>query len=220
MKLSEVKWWRKECNDLFFFETVVLSSVWQEKFRDFGPMQHELCDFLDLGKNPSRRKLVSCDRHSFKSTVGLGFLIWLFCWNLVKRETCPMEYNTATQDNASIFYQDFWFTLSECDLLHGIFGDVLPSSERGYTKRTKKRVQVGEVLCDFSSFEEQQVMRHYKVIFNDDLENDKNVRTEAGREDTKNKWKMQKSIISKSKTRNTGLEIDQGTPYHYQGLMW
>jgi hypothetical protein len=220
VNLASKKELRREAGDLWFFNSVIMPVAGNEKFHDFGRLQMEMSDFLDFGKNPHKNKAMGVDRHSYKTTVLCGLAEWLFCWYLVKHEPMAIAYNTATQSNAENFGSDFWFFLQENDTLNAVFSDVLPASEREYTRRTKTRIQVGNVKIDFCSFEEQQVSRHYGIIINDDLENDRNVATDTGREDIKRKWQYQKSILSKNMVRNTGWQIEVGTPYHYQGLMW
>src|SRR4030042_37878 len=98
MKINDVEWWRHEClTDPFFFSTVVLSTAFGDKFHDFGKLQHNMFDFLNPYKTPGPKKCLSVDRHSYKTTVLLGFFMWLFVWHLYKKRPLLMAYNTATQ---------------------------------------------------------------------------------------------------------------------------
>jgi muconolactone delta-isomerase len=52
------------------------------------------------------------------------------------------------------------------------------------------------------------------------LENDENSRTEYQREELKRKWRYQKAVLTRIRSRNIGYELEIGTPYHFQGLNW
>jgi hypothetical protein len=210
--------WRRKSKDLFFLCRFVLADAWPDKFNDFGPLQHEMCDFLMPAINPAKKKLLSCYRTSLKTTVLLGFVTWLFAWYYYKKEPTSINYNTATQDNASAFMDSFRYTLLNCPLLQAAFD--LPSTEKGYDSFTKKQVRLGHVTFSVSSFDEQQASRHAKIIINDDVVNEQNYRLEAAREETKRKWRFQKSVSATIKKTDMNLEIDCGTAYHHDDLMW
>lgn len=169
--------------------------------------------------NPNKKKLISIYRESLKTTVLLGFVTWVFCWATHKKQAININYNTATQPNAVNFMEDFRHTLLNCPLLPFMF-EGIPTSEKGYKHWTKQKVQLDFVKFECSSFEEQQASRHHNIIINDDLVNEINSKTETLREDAKRKWKFQKSVSSQIKPGSLHFEIDVGTPYHYQDLMW
>jgi hypothetical protein len=85
---------------------------------------------------------------------------------------------------------------------------------------TKPRIQHKRVKLDFTSLETTLVSRHYPIWLNDDLENDENCKTEYMREELKRKWRYQKAILTKIRSRGVGLEIEVGTPYSINGLTW
>jgi hypothetical protein len=216
--MEDPRWWRHECNDLYFFCSVVLSQAWPDKFHDFSPLQQSMCQFLTPAHSPSKKRLMAVYRESLKTTVLLGLCEWLFSWYHYKQEPTAINYNTATEENAIAFMNDFRYTLINCPLLHAAFN--LPSNKEAYDSWTKKSVRLGHVRFNVSSFEEQQASRHAKIIINDDLVNEKNYWTEASREEIKRKWRYQKSVSSQIKLTELSLEYDVGTPYHYQDLMW
>jgi hypothetical protein len=63
------------------------------------------------------------------------------------------------------------------------------------------------------------VSRHYKIIINDDLVNDKNMLSDELREKVISQWKLQKSILTRYTKTGVGTEIDVGTPYHSRDLV-
>lgn len=217
-KLRDPAWWRRESNDLFFFDKVILSTAWPEKFHDFGPFQRRMCEFLTPALNPAHKKLLSAYRLSLKTTVLLGFVTWLISWHHWKQEPTSINYNTATEDNAVSFMDDVRQTLLNCPLLQAAFN--LPGDKEGYDAWTKKAIRLGHVKFTVSSFDEQQASRHAKIVINDDAVNEQNFRTENSREDIKLKWRFQKSVSSTIKNSKMTLEIDCGTPYHHDDLMW
>lgn len=216
--LKDPLWWRSECKDLFFTCRAVLSTAWPDKMKDFGSLQLQMCNFLEPSHNPSKKKLLSVYRESLKTTVLLGFVTWLFAWYHVKKEPTIINYNTATVTNATSFMDDFRHTLLNCPLLQAAFD--LPSRKEDYDSWTKSLVKLGHVRFTVSSFDEQQASRHARIIINDDLVNEMNYFTEHSREDTKRKWRYQKSVSSQIKATDLSMEIDVGTPYHYDDLMW
>ncbi len=203
--------------NLYFFETAVCSEAWMDKFHDFGRINKLMCDFLQDRKY--RRKFLSAFRLSFKTTVLVGFFAWLFCLYLVRNKPMSMIYNTYTKDNAHNFSADVRHTLLENDYLHWLVPE-LPKLEKNYDVMTKNRIQHKHVRLDFASLEQTMVSRHYPIFVNDDLENDKNIETKAGRESLKRSWKYQKAILTKIRKKGLGLEVDVGTPFHYEGLIW
>ena len=217
--LQNRDWWRKECRDLYFFETAVLSYAWPDRFHDFAGIQRQMCDFLNVRVTPSRKKFLSAFRLSFKTTVLQGFFTYEFVWSLVDNRPIGMVYNTATKENSSMFNESVAYDLTQNDLLKWIFPE-LPKSESGYKKFTKNRIQQGHSRLEFASLDTIQVGRHAPVMVNDDLENDENALSNVMREELKRKWRYQKAILTKIKKKGLGLEIDIGTPYHFQGLIW
>jgi len=216
--LRDPAWWRRESNDLFFFEKVILSRAWPDKFHDFGPFQRQMCNFLTPALNPSKKKLLSAYRLSLKTTVLHGFICWLIAWYHYKKEPTSINYNTATEPNAVAFMEEVRQTLLNCDILQAAFG--LPTTKDGYDSWTKKSIRIGHVKFMVSSFDEQQASRHAQIIINDDVVNEQNYRTEFAREETRRKWRFQKSVSSTIKNVKMNLEIDCGTPYHHDDLMW
>ena len=218
---SDQKHWRKKAENLYWFCHVVLAEVYPDKFQDFGPLQRRICDFLDLRKTPSRRKFLSAFRGSAKTTCLLGFFVWNFCWHVARGKATSMIYNTATKENCWNFNNDVRYCLlwSENKLLHYIFPE-LPRREEEYLSFTKNKVRLGHVNIDFASLEETLVSRHHPIWVNDDLENDKNTKYRTSRQSLVDSWKFQKAILTKSRKKGIGLEIDTGTPFHYDGLVW
>jgi len=211
--------WIEKCRDLYFFETQVLVTTWLDKFHNFGLLHQRLCDFLTLAKRETYKKLISVFRGSFKTTVLLGYCLWLFCWHIVTKKPISICYNTATKENAEAFMEDFREALRECHLLHDIFPEVPYPHEGVYRKFSRYKVEYKWVKFHVSSLDTKQVSRHYTIIINDDLVNDDNAFSEKERKNCIRKWKFQKSIITKYKKFKVGLEIDVGTPFHPLDLM-
>lgn len=211
--------WIEKSKDLYFFETQVLVTTWLDKFHNFGYLHNKLCDFLTVSKRKSLKKLISMFRGSFKTTVLLGYVLWLFCWHIVKKTPISICYNTATKENAEAFMEDFREALRECHLLHDIFPEVPYPHEGLYRKFSRFKVEYKWVKFHVASLDTKQVSRHYTIIINDDLVNDDNAFSEKERETIKRKWKFQKSIITKYRKFKIGLEIDVGTPFHPLDLM-
>ena len=209
--------WRGWGALLWFFVSVILKSAWEEKFHDLGILHRHLCEYLDPNINPSRRKFIAVFRGSYKTTVLLGLCVYLFCWAVLRGESISINYNTATKDNAETFMDDFRHTLLNCKMLHWIF--KIPSDAGQYAKFTNKIVKFKYARFTVSSLETRQVSRHHTVYINDDLVNDDNAFSQTERENVIRKWKLQKSIVTKYKKRNIGLEIDVGTPFHHADLV-
>ncbi len=214
--LKDREWWRGQAKDLYFFQTVLCADAWSDKFNNFGELQRDMCDFLS---SPSEEKLLSVFRLSYKTTVLLGLFAYWMCWGLADGITDEIVYMTATKDNAANFRDDLKHTLLESKLMHYVFPE-LPRDENEYAVMTKNRIQHKRVKLDFASAEQTLVSRHYNKYVNDDLENDKNIKTKYMRQELINGWRYQKAILTKIKKLNLGLEIEVGTPYHYEALMW
>ncbi|MCK4828757.1 hypothetical protein KA005_74185, partial [bacterium] len=105
--LRPVSWWREQAKDLYFFSREILSTGGIEKFLDWGVIHKHLCNFLMVSKRPSLRKLISAFRGSYKTTVLLGYVTWLFVWHIVSKKPISICYNTATKDNALLFMEEF-----------------------------------------------------------------------------------------------------------------
>jgi len=206
----------QNCTDLFYFGYVILSEAWQDKFRDSGTMHKAICKFL---MSDSRKKFLSAFRGSLKTTWLMAFIIYLFCWHLQRKMTTSIVYNTATKENAWNLQADIKHTLLENPHLHWIFKS-LPKSENAYHVMTKNRIEHGHVRIDFTSLDTTLVSRHYPIWLNDDLENDDNINTEYQRDELRRKWRYQKAVLTKVKKTGLGLEVDTGTPFHFQGLIW
>jgi hypothetical protein len=217
--LKSKSWWRNECRDLFFFETAVLSYAWPDRFRDFGELQRGMCDFLNVRKTPSRKKLLSVFRLSFKTTVLQGLFDYEFVWSLADGIPNAIVYNTATKENAGNFSESVRYDLTNNDFLKWIFPEI-PQRESDFKTITKLKIQSGHTRLEFASIDTTQVGRHAPSMVNDDLENDENAFSDTLREELKRKWRYQKAILTKIKKKGLGLEIDIGTPYHFQGLVW
>lgn len=216
LNLTSRESWRNASKLLFFFMTEVLSNAWQDKFQNFGVLQKHLCRFLENKR--SKKKFISVFRGSFKTTVILGFCLFLFCWAIVNGEVLAICYNTSSKDNAAIFSDFFRQTLMNCKRLHWIFPEI-PTDPSKYLRWTQKMVEYKAVKFHVSSLDTRQVMRHYQIIINDDLVNDDNAFSETERKSIIRKWKLQKSILTKYKKFNIGMEIDVGTPYHHKDLV-
>lgn len=196
--------------------TEILSSAWPDKFHNFGVLQKHLSKFLQDDKN--RRKFISVFRGSFKTTVLLGYCVWLFVKSIVEGKPVSICYNTSTKENAGIFGDDFRQTLINAKKLHWVFPEV-PRTPSEYRRWSQKMVEYKSAKFHCASLETRQVMRHYTVIINDDLVNDDNAFSETERQIVIRKWKLQKSILTKYKKHNIGTEIDVGTPYHPKDLI-
>jgi len=211
------EWWRKKARSLWFFEKVILAESWRDRYADFGQIQHDMCDHLQ--DETQLQKFLSAYRGSFKSTVLQGFFDYTFCWARAENRADGMIYNTATKDNAQIFQSGVKHDLLENDLLKWIFPEI-PRREKDYKKMTMQRIEVNDVVLDFASTETILVSRHFPKWVNDDLENDKNTGTEPAREKLKRDWQYQKAITTKIPGKSLALEIETGTPYHFDGLIW
>lgn len=207
----------KASRNLYFFATALCSQAWPDKYHDFGHIQKLMCDFLQ--DNKYRRKFLSAFRLSFKTTVLVAFVCWLFCLYLSRGKPTSIIYNTYTKDNAYNFSSDVKQTLLENDYLQWVYPE-LPRSEKAYKKMTQSRIQHGHVRIDFASVEQSLVTRHYPIFLNDDLENNKNIEFETGRNSLLRDWRYQKAILTKISKKKLGLEVDVGTPYHHEGLIW
>jgi len=210
-------YWRSKSLSLHFLCTAILREAWKDKFRNFGVLHKMLCDFLDPNIQDGRRLFVSVFRGSFKTTVILGFALFMFCWAHVEGRPISIVYNTGTKDNAELFMAEFQHALMGSPMLQWIFG--LPQGKDGYDKFTQWMVKLGEVWFTVSSLDTTQVSRHFDVIINDDLVHNKNAYSETEREDVKRKWKLQKAILTKYKKFNVGFEVDVGTLYHPNDLV-
>jgi len=217
--LKEISWWRGQCKDLYFMCREVFSTAFLDKFHDFGVIHQHLCNFLMHSKRPSLRKLVSIFRGSFKTTVILGYVAWLFVWHVVSKKPISICYNTATKDNATLFMEEFRNLLTECKFIRRIFPEFPRITTRKPWIWSRWKVEYKWVKFHVSAIDVRQVSRHYMVYINDDLVNDDNAFSETERETIKRKWKFQKSIITKYRKKKIGLELDVGTPYHSHDLM-
>lgn len=213
------EWWREKCKDLYFLCRVVLRTAFDDKFHDMGLLHKHLCDFLDMTKNPNRKKLVIVFRGSYKTTVLLGFCILLFVWSVANGTPVSIVYNTGTRENAENFSDDFRHVIQHCSFLKWIFPEIPDNPETSFRKWTKWKIELKSAKFHVASLDTKQVSRHYTVILNDDLVNDDNAFSEVERENVKRKFKFQKSILTRYKKRQVGLEIDTGTPYHPLDLM-
>lgn len=210
--------WRKCGEWLFFFLSRILSYDWIDKFQDLGLIHRKLCKFLTLSQTPSTRKFISMFRGSLKTTVILGYVIWLFCWHIARKKPISICYNTATKENAEAFMADFRETILNCTFLHELFPEV-PAVVGKYRKWALYKVEYKWVKLHVASLDTKQVSRHYTVYINDDLINDDNAFSEKERATIQRKWRFQKSIITKLKKTKVGLEIDVGTPFHSKDLI-
>ncbi len=217
--LTDPNWWRYKSRSLAWFNANVMPHGWTDKFHDFGLMHHQICDHLDPTVNTNTKKYLSAFRGSHKTTQLHGFMVWFFCWNLAKKVSNSLVYNTATKDNAFNMQADIKQSLLHNDVLQWMFPE-LPKNEMAYDAMTQKRIEHRNVRLDFTSLETTLVSRHYPVWINDDLENDENCRTDFQREELKRKWRYQKAILTRIRKRGVGLEIEVGTPYNMNGLTW
>lgn len=209
--------WRHEARNLWFFESVILAEGWKMQYHNFGQIQRDMCDHLQ--DEDHLQKYLSAYRGSFKTTCLEGFFDWTFCWALAENRADGIIYNTATKPNAQIFQSRVKHDLLDNPLLKWIFPE-LPKLEKQYDKMTMDRIQYREVVMDFASTESILVSRHFPKWCNDDLENDKNTETETAREKLKRDWQYQKAITTKIPGKALALEIETGTPYHFDGLIW
>lgn len=210
--------WRECGKWLFFFCAQILSRDWLDKFQDLGLIHRKLCRYLTLSITPSTRKFITMFRGSLKTTIILGYVVWLFCWHLAKKKPISICYNTATKDNAEAFMADFRETLLTCKFLQELFPE-LPTNQSKYRKWSLYKVEYKWVKFHVTSLDTTQVSRHYTVYINDDLINDENAFSEKERATIQRKWRFQKSIITKLRKTKVGLEIDVGTPFHSKDLI-
>jgi len=215
----DLDWYRESCRELYFFCLGVLSTAFLDKFNNFGMLHKWMCDWIEVKKNPTRKKFISVFRGSFKTTVLLGYCVWLFVWHLVQKKPISICYNTATKENAEAFMEEFREILRECQLLRDIFPEVPHPASGKYRKWSKYKVEYKWVKFHVASLDTRQVSRHYTVIINDDLVNDDNAFSDKERATILRKWKFQKSIITKYRKFKIGLELDVGTPFHHADLM-
>ncbi len=216
------EWYLYECSPinpsgLHFFEKVVLKEAWDERFHDFGQIQEDMCNFY---QDPRwSRKFLSAFRGSYKTTTLEGYFTWNFSWHSEAQKADSIIYNTWTKENAFLFQGNVKHNLLENEMLQWIF-QSLPKQEKDYKVMTKNRIQIRQTYMDFASVETSLVSRHYPKWVNDDMENDRNIRYETGREDLKDKWRYQQAILTKIRKKGIGMQWDIGTPFHYQGLIW
>lgn len=211
-------WWREKIKVFYFLCKVVLRTVWEDRFHDLGEVHHHLCNFLDPNINHNRRKAVSMFRGSFKTTVLLGLAVYSMIRSIEDNKPDSIIYNTATRENAESFMEDFRFIVMNCDILKQTYA-WWPKSEASFRKWTKWRVQFGHFSFQVASLDTTQVSRHARQVWNDDLVNDDNAYSETERAKVLRKWKLQKSILTKSSKLKVGTELEFGTPYHSQDLM-
>jgi len=182
-----------------------------------------MCKFLNPTKNPSQKKFIAVFRGSYKTTVLIGFVIYMLTWALIHGEPLSICYNTATTENAENFMADVRTTIQECKLYHRIFPDGLPSQPKEYGRFTQTRIEYrtekSNIKFHVASLDVKQVSRHYIIIINDDLVNDANAFSDKERKSIMRKWRFQKSIITRHAKDKIGLEIDVGTPYHSKDLI-
>lgn len=217
--LKPVSWYRNEgMSDLYFFEYSILADAWLDKFHDMGRIHKIICKFLDTRIVISRKKLISVFRGAYKTTVLLGFVLWLFVHSIVRKKPISVCYNTATKENAAAFMDDFREMIRECQALHEIYPEI-PTDPAAYRRWSSFKVEYKWFKFHVASLDTKQVSRHYTIIINDDLVNDDNAFSDTEREKIKRKWKFQKSIITKYRKFKVGLEIDVGTPFHSRDLM-
>lgn len=215
------EWYRHECQDLWFFEKAVLAEAWPDQYHDLGKINREMCDFLT---NPeTTRKYLSAFRTSFKTTVLKGFMVFMFVHSYVTGQPMKLIYNTAVIDNATNCYEDIKYNLLENKALFDIYPE-LPRTENEYKRRggkvSAKRIRLGHSIIDFASTDKVLVTRHYPIWINDDMENDKNTASELVRAKLMRDWRYQKAVLSKQSRTLQGIEIEIGTPYHFDGLIW
>lgn len=213
--------WRKKANRFYFFAKVIVREAFDEKLHDLGVIHRLLCEFLDPELNPNQRKIITLSRGTFKTSIILAFVVFLFVWSVVKKKPVSIVYNTATKENAESFMSDFRQVLRDCELLYWIFPEFPhpDRNEKAYRRETIKRVEIGSTKFHVASLDTKQVSRHYSVLINDDIVNDDNAHSDTEREKVKRKWKYQKSIVTKYKKRKVGMELEIGTPYDSRDLM-
>jgi len=197
-----------------------LGECWKDKFQDFGKLHKLLCDFLNLEKNPSRKKFISIFRGSYKTTVLVGYAIYLLTWALVNKKPISIVYNTATKENAESFMEDVRETIRQGIFYRWIFPDGLPdSTDNTYKRWSMKKIEYKWIRFHVASLDTRQVSRHYTIMINDDLVNDDNAHSDVERGNIKRKWRYQKSIITRYKKHDIGLEVDVGTPFDSRDLI-
>ena len=149
-----------ECSRwLYFFCRHVLSTAWLDKYQDLGLIHRKLCAFLMVSETPSRKKFITMFRGSLKTTIILGYVIWLFCWHITKAKPIAICYNTATRENAEAFMNDFRETIMTSRFLHFLFPQV-PTDAKKYRKWSLLKVEYKWVRFHVSSLDTKQVSRH------------------------------------------------------------
>jgi hypothetical protein len=217
-ELYPVEVWRKKCTRLYYLCVAVLSRSFEDKFRNFGVLQRHMCAFLEKPKDVSPQKFISVFRGSFKTTVLVGFMVWIFCWSLALGTPVAICYNTATKENAEAVSLDFQDIILNNKLLHWIFPE-LPAKESGYRKFSTWKIEFHHVKLHFTSLDTTKPSRHYDIIINDDLVNDKNSDSDVMRQSVIRSWRYQKSILTRYIKFGIGHEIDVGTLYHHKDLI-
>jgi hypothetical protein len=213
------EWWRTACKDLTFFNSNIMPMCWDDKFHDFGEIHAKICHHLDPYYQKNSQIWFSAHRGSGKSTQLMGFMVWWMVHAIVNGKSDAMIYNTATKENAWNMSADIKHSLLNNEFLQWLYPEI-PRQENSWHDMTKNRIQYRHIKLDFSSLETTLVSRHYPKWINDDLENDINAKSEYARTELIKTWKYQKAILTKIKGRNTGIEIEVGTPYHVNGLTW
>ena len=217
--IKNKEWWRESAKDLTFFNSSIMPMCWDDKFHDFGTIHAMMCHHLDPYYQKNSQIWLSAHRGSGKTTQLMGFMTWWMVHAIVNGRSDSMIYNTATKENAWNISADVKHTLLNNEFLHWVYPEM-PRQENNWDDMTKNRIQYRHIKLDFSSLETTLVSRHYPKWLNDDLENDINSKSEYSRGELIKTWKYQKAILTKIKGRNTGIEIEVGTPYHVNGLTW
>jgi len=186
-------------NDLFFLCTIVLRHGKRLEYKDFNWIHRDLCDFLDMVKNPIPQKLVLMSRDSFKSTVARALVIQWFLRKAYKREDGKIFiYGGKIELPTDHLSRLIWEVLNN-DLIQAYFHRYIPNKRKGFDTIAldKGRIRYKGIEIDVGAPDSPLTGHHYEGGINDNLVNEVNVRTPEMRKKIVDLWKAQESILIK-----------------------
>lgn len=186
-------------SDLFFLCTIVLRHGKRLEFRDFNWIHRDLCDFLDITKNPIPQKLILMSRDSFKSTIARAFVIQWFLRKAYKREDGKIFiYGGKIELPTDHLTRLIWEVLNN-DLIQAYFSRYIPNKRGDFDQIAldKGRVRYKGIEIDIGAPDSPLTGHHYEGGINDNLVNEVNVRTPQMRAKIVDLWRAQESILIK-----------------------
>lgn len=206
-------------DDFWMFVTVIMPQ------RYFGDLHREMCEFLT---NPEgkRDKLVLVPRDHQKSVIAALYVVW----RITKDPCIRVAYITSTFSLAekqvgfmqNIFlserYRTIWPEMLEWDQKGGKWE---PNTHKQRWTRTefevahpdRKKANIPESTVTTSSVGSSKTGFHFDLLIMDDMVDEKNYRTETGREDVRLTYSAFSSIASQN-----AETVAVGTRYHGDDL--